>query len=229
MEWQYRREIVEIGREIHGRGLVAASDGNISVRLGADRVLMTPSGFSLGRLRPQDLVIIDFNGRCLCGEKRVSSEYRLHLHVYELRPDVKAIVHAHPPVANGFTFAGVELQACAIPEVVATLGNIPTTEYATPSTEEGAQVIGDVIRDHDAIMLQRHGSVTVGKNLLDAYHKLEKLEHSAQVLLAAHSLGNVRKLSTEEAVKLAELRERMGIGSAQDVFRACGLEQKPPM
>ncbi len=221
MEWQLRKEIVAIGKEIHAQGLVAASDGNLSIRVGHDRVLITPSGMSIGRLKPQDILLIDFAGRCLSGIHKVSSEYRLHLCAYELRPDIKAIVHAHPPTANGFTFAGIPLDACVIPEVVATLGNIPTSEYATPSTEDGVQALSKLIKDHDAVLLQRHGSVTVGKTLLDAHHKLEKLEHSAKVLLTARTLGQVQKLSKEEIQKLGQLREKLGLGKAEDVQKAC--------
>jgi L-fuculose-phosphate aldolase len=227
MEWQLRKTIVEIGALVHSHGFVAASDGNISVRLGPDRVLITPSGLSLGRLRPQDMVVIDAAGRALSGARKPSSEYRLHLMIYEERADVRAVVHAHPPVANGFTFAGVSLADCVIPEVVATIGVIPTSEYATPSTVEGANVARGLIRDYDVIMLQRHGSVTVGPTLLDAYHKLEKLEHSAQVLLTARTLGKVQPLSQEEVAKLARLREDMGLGSGKDVFRVCGQDAKP--
>lgn len=225
MEWQLRKEIVEVGREVHARGLVAASDGNISARLGRDRVLITPSGISLGRLRPADMVVIDHSGRKLTGDNKQSSEYRLHLAVYAERADVSAIVHAHPPIANGFTFAGQPLEACVVPEVVATLGNIPTTEYATPSTQEGADVIRPWIREHDAVMLQRHGSVTVGKTVRDAYSKLEKLEHTAQVLLVARQLGHVQPLSPDEVAKLAGLRESLGIGPGEDVYRACGMQR----
>jgi L-fuculose-phosphate aldolase len=228
MEWQLRKAMVAIGREIHARGLVAASDGNLSARLGDERVLMTPSGVSLGHLRTASMVVIDHRGRQLAGEARPSSEYRLHLAVYAERADVQAVVHAHPPIANGFTFAGVPLDACVVPEVVATLGNIPTTEYATPSTQEGADVIRAYIRAHDAVMLQRHGSVTVGKTLRSAYHNLEKLEHTAQVLLTARQLGHVQPLSPEEIAKLAALREDLGLGPGADVYRACGVTELPP-
>jgi L-fuculose-phosphate aldolase len=169
--------------------------------------------------------VIDGRGRLLSGFNKPSSEYRLHLAIYEERADVPAVVHAHPPVANGFTFAGESLAACVVPEVVATLGNIPTTTYATPSTQEGADVIRAYVRDHDAVMLQRHGSVTVGATLLDAYHKLEKLEHTAQVLLVARQLGRVQPLSADEVARLAALRESLDLGPGADVFRACRLPQ----
>jgi L-fuculose-phosphate aldolase len=230
MEWRLRLEMVSIAKRIDERRLVAASDGNISVRIGGGhqrtgRILITPSGVALGSLRPQDIVMIDHQGRVLTGDLKKSSEFRLHLMVYEVRKDVQAVIHAHPPIANAFTFAGVSLDPCIIPEVVATLGRIPTTAYGTPATNEGAVVARDLIAEHDAIMLQRHGSVTVGESLVSAYHKLEKLEHTAQVLLAAHQLGGPKKLSQEEILKLARLREDLGIGSADDVLRACDVDR----
>ncbi|NOX58146.1 MAG: class II aldolase/adducin family protein [Planctomycetes bacterium] len=225
MEWQLRQEMVSIGKRIDDRRLVAATDGNISARLHGGRILMTPSGIALGSLRPQDLVIIDHAGRLLSGTLKKSSEFRLHLMIYEERRDVVAVVHAHPPIANAFTFAGVPLDPCIVPEVVATLGSIPTTDYGTPATDEGANVARTLIANHDAIMLQRHGSVTVGPTLLSAYQKLEKLEHTAEVLLAAHQLGGPKKLSKDEILKLARLREDLGIGCGVEVLRACGLDE----
>jgi len=223
MEWQLRKQFVAVGHDVHAQGLVAASDGNISARLGGDRILITPSGKSLGRLEPADMVVIDHQGRKIAGHNKLSSEFRLHLAVYSERSDVQAIVHAHPPIANGFTFANVPLQSCVVPEVVATLGHIPTTPYATPSTQEGADIIRPFIRDHDAVMLERHGSVTVGKTPLDAFQKLEKIEHTARILLVAHQLGHVQALSESEVERLAGLRESLGIGPGEDVYKACNM------
>jgi L-fuculose-phosphate aldolase len=192
MEWQLRKAMVEHGARVQAAGLVAASDGNISVRLDRNRFLITPSGLSLGELTARDIVAIDGTGREIAGARKKSSEYRLN---------------------------------CVVPEVAVSLGSIPTTAYATPSTQEGADVIRGVIRDHDAVMLQRHGSVTVGATLREAWHKLDKLEHTAKVLLAARILGRVQPLSEGEIHKLAHLREEMGLGAADDVLRACGLNR----
>lgn len=224
-EWQARKEMVEFGRRTAEHGFVAATDGNISIRLDSGLLLITPSGLSLGELTPQDMVLIDANGRELSGTRRRSSEYLLHLAVFEERRDVRAVLHAHPPVANAFTFAGISLSECVVPEVVATLGKIPTTAYGTPSSPEGPKVARELIRDHDAIMLQRHGSLTVGATLREAYHKLEKIEHTAQVLLAARMLGGVQPLSESEVQKLAGLREQLGLGPGEDVLRACGVRR----
>ncbi len=220
-DWQLRRDICDIGRRIYDHGFVAATDGNLSVRVMGDRMFITPSGSSLGELRPADLVYMDFDRRILAGPRNPSSELALHVAVYRARPDVAAVVHAHPPTVNAFSFAGVSLADCVIPEVVVSLGSIPTTDYGTPSTDEGPRVIESLIRDHDAIVLQRHGSLTVGPTLLEAYRKLENLEHSAQVLLAARQLGGVKPLSEDELRRLGELRERFGLGSADSIFRAC--------
>ena len=209
-EWQLRREIVDVGRRIHTQGLVAATDGNISVRMMGDRLFLTPSGACLGELDPGDLLYLDFDKRILAGRGQPSSELDLHLEVYRRRPDVLAVIHAHPPVTNAFSFAGLSLADPVIPEVVVAFGTIPTTEYATPSSEEGPLVIRNLIKTHDVLILQRHGSLTVGATLADAYRKLEKLEHAARTILAARQLGPVRELSGDELHRLASVAEKLG-------------------
>lgn len=223
-EWHIRRQIVDISKRVYERGFVAATDGNVSGRLSGGRVLVTPGGSCLGELEPTDLACVDMSGRFLGGRGKPTSELSLHLTVYAMRPDVDAVVHAHPPIANAFSFAGQTLEQCVIPEVVAGFGTIPTTEYATPSTEESARVIRDLIGDHDAILLQRHGSLTVGPDLRDAFFKLDKLEHAAQITLAARQLGVVIPLSPDELRRLGEMRERLGIGPAQEIYDACSQQ-----
>jgi len=209
-----REEIVRVCRLMWEKGFVAASDGNVSVRLGDDRLLTTPSGLSKGFLSPSDVVMTDMDGKPVRlfyhGDKQLkpSSEILLHLEVYRQRPDVCAVVHAHPPLAIAFTIAGVSLAQCVLPEVVVNLGQVPTTAYATPATAEGPVVIRDLIRDHDALIIDRHGTVTVGPTLFDAYMKLEKVEHLAQVTLAARQLGRVGLLPPEEVRKLVEMRRK---------------------
>lgn len=224
-EWDIRRQMAEICRRIYDKGYVAATDGNVSHRLTGDRVLVTPGGFSLGELQPNDLVCVGLGGHFLSGQQKATSELALHLVVYKVRVDVNAVVHAHPPIANAFSFAGQTLDPCVIPEVVSGFGVIPTTEYATPSSEEGPRVIQELIRDHDALLLQRHGSLTVGPDLRDAYFKLDKLEHAARITLAARQLGTVIPLSPGELQRLGAARERLGIGSAQEIIEACRRNQ----
>jgi L-fuculose-phosphate aldolase len=209
-EYRLRKEMAEIGRRAWQKNLVAASDGNLSVRLGPDRFLITPSGSCLGFLKPAELAVIDTTGRSR-SPHRPTSEYRLHLEVYRLRPDVGAVIHAHPPLCTAFSVAGVRLDQCVVPEVVFTLGAIPTTPYATPTTEEPPRVIQEYINQCDALILDRHGSLTVGANLCDAFFKLEKIEHAASVILAARLLGKVQTLSREQVEKLMAVRENLGL------------------
>ena len=217
-EAELRAEVVRISRLMWEKGFVAASDGNVSARLGRDRLLATPSGHSKGFLSTADVVLCDLEGRPVrssyqSGSKREpSSEILLHLAVYRHRADVRAVVHAHPPTAIAFSIAGISLAQCVLPEVVVNLGTVPTTAYATPSSLEGPQVIRDLIRDHDALILDRHGTVTVGETLFEAYMKLEKVEHLAKVTLAARQLGRVGLLPPEEVQKLIEVRrEKLGL------------------
>jgi L-fuculose-phosphate aldolase len=208
-----RQEIVRVCHLMWEKGYVAATDGNVSMRLG-DRILTTPSGLSKGMLDPEQLVLTDLDGKALpawqqtCKGLMPSSELRIHCEAYRRRPDIGAVVHAHPPVALAFSIAGVSLAGCVLPEVVLTLGAIPTTRYATPTSAEGPEVIRDLIGKFDALILDRHGTVTVGKDPLDAYFKLEKIEHSATVTLAARQLGEVRTLPPEEVRRLTAIRRQ---------------------
>jgi L-fuculose-phosphate aldolase len=209
-ESQLREAICEVGRRMYARGLVAATDGNISVLLEPGVYLCTPSGVSKGFMHPADLLLADAEGNRLAGSGKVTSEFFTHLAAYEERPDIAAVCHAHPPVATGFTLAGKSLSECVLPEVVMTIGGIPTTPYATPGTREGNEVVRDLIRQCDAVMLDRHGAVTVGPDLFDAYFKLEKLEHAAESLLVAHQLGGPALLDAEDVRKLGLAREAYG-------------------
>jgi L-fuculose-phosphate aldolase len=235
-ETALREEVVRVCRLIWERGFVAATDGNVSARLGKDRLLTTPSGFSKGFLSPSDVVMCNMEGKAVRlfsqrGKQcEPSSEILLHLEVYSQRPDVQAVVHAHPPLAIAFTIAGVSLAQCVLPEVVVNLGQVPTTAYATPATAEGPVVVRELIRDHDALIIDRHGTVTVGPTLFEAYMKLEKVEHLAQVTLAARQLGRVGLLPPKEVRKLVEMRrQKLGLPPDYDgpgcvLCGACGRD-----
>ncbi|MBW7863377.1 MAG: class II aldolase/adducin family protein [Candidatus Hydrogenedens sp.] len=197
-----RAAVCEAGRRLYAKNLVAATDGNISVRLGRDRYICTPSGVSKGFMTPEMLVVADGKGNKIRGGGKVTSEFFTHLAAYEERPDIGAVVHAHPAYATALTLAGISMTDAVVPEVIMTLCAIPTTAYATPGCAEGADVVRPWIRDYDAILLDRHGAVTVGKTVFEAYLKMEKLEHTAQVLYAAHCLGRVRTLHTDMVEKL---------------------------
>ncbi|MCK4597548.1 class II aldolase/adducin family protein [bacterium] len=221
-EWEHRQQMVAIGQRMYQRGYVAATDGNISVKMADDRILITPTGTCLGELRPEELVAIEQGGSACDPNQRPSSELPMHLEVYGQRSDVGAVIHAHPPLATAFTVAGISLAQCVIPEVVLTMGTIPTTKYATPSTEQGREQIRELIRCHDALILDRHGTLTVGPDLITAYRRLEKVEHAAQVTLAARQLGNVRTLPPEEVKRLETMRAELGLGTNVEVCNNCG-------
>ncbi len=211
IEERLRADIVEIGRRLHDRGYVASNDGNISVRFDAERLLTTPTGVSKGFMTPDMMVTTDLNGRKVAGDREPSSEILMHLAVYEYRPEIKAVVHAHPPTATGFAVAGIPLDRAVLAEVVTTLGSIPIAEYGTPSTSELADAVRQYIRAHDGLLLANHGALTVADELFAAYYKMETLEHFARISLVARQLGGERLLSREEVVRLQDLRDRYGI------------------
>lgn len=210
-EFFLRCEMVRVGRMLYEREYVAATDGNISVRLDNGQLLATPSGACKGMLRPDDLVVVDMDGK-LAGRQRskrcVSSEIGMHLLVYRLRPDVKAIVHAHPPTATGFAAAGMALDEPLIAEVVVTLKSIPLARYATPGTEDLQEALAPLVPEHDAILMANHGVVAYGSDLMRAYLNMEVVEHFAQIVLVAHKLGPSNPLPPQEVSKLLSMREK---------------------
>ena len=226
-EHELRQEMIRVGRLMWERGYTVATDGNLSARLAADRLLVTASGYSKGFLSVDDLLVIDLEGELLPSHrgrgKRPSSEILMHLEVYRQRPDVEAVIHAHPPTSTAFSIAGVSLARCVVPEVIVTLGSIPTAEYATPGTMEVPASIRQAIRDYDALILAHHGSLTVGGSLWEAYLRLEKVEHTAQITLAAQQLGRVSSLSPEAVAKLEEKRREWLQRQGRDVCQGCTI------
>ncbi len=207
-ERKYREEIVRYGRMLHERGFVAAMDGNLSVRLAEDRILVTPTCLSKGAMRPTDMVIVDMDGARVAGRRNVTSEVGMHLLVYRLRSDVQAIVHAHPPTATGFAAAGMALTEPLVCEVVMGLGCIPLARYGTPGTSELAQTLEPYVPDYDAILMSNHGVVTYGDTLEHAYMKMETVEHFAQIALVTHLLGRQQPLQEVEIEKLLMARSK---------------------
>jgi L-fuculose-phosphate aldolase len=211
VESSLRADIVEVGRRMYARGYTASNDGNISVRLGSDRLLMTPKGVCKGFMTPDMMCITDMNGRKLQGDRDPSTEMLMHLEVYRNRPDVQAVVHAHPPTATGFAVAGIPLDRAVLAEVLTTLGSIPIAEYATPSTSELPEAVHKYIKAHDGMLLANHGALTVGTDLLSAYYKMEIIEHFAKISLVARQLGRENLLAREEVIRLQGLRDTYGI------------------
>lgn len=203
---QHRLAIVDYGRMLHGNGFVAATDGNLSIRLGENRLLVTPTCISKGRMRSSDMVIVDMDGKRVSGKRRVSSEIGMHLLIYRLRPDVHGIVHAHPPTATGFAASGYDLNRPLVCEVVVGLGSIPLARYGTPGTPELTGALAPLIPNHDAILMANHGVVTYGSSLESAYMKMETVEHFAKIALVTHLLGNEQPLGEKEVEKLHQVR-----------------------
>jgi L-fuculose-phosphate aldolase len=207
-EDEHRRDLCLVGQWVHQRGYVAATDGNLSVRLDNQRILATPTGMSKGMMEPADLVIVDNDGNKLEGRRNVSSEVQMHLLIYKRRPDAHAVVHAHPPVATGYAAAGLPLNQALISEVVLALGCIPLAEYGTPGTPELSKALTPYITRYDAILMANHGVVTYGDDMLRAYMRMETVEHFARISLVTQLLGRQTLLSREEVEKLGEAREK---------------------
>lgn len=222
-ENQLGLDIVECCRRVYAGGFVASNDGNLSVRLGNDRFLATPAGKSKGFVRLEDLVVVDSKGRVVEGLLNATSEIEMHLTIYRERPDVRAVVHAHPIHATGFATANIELSDCVLAEIVTTLGSIPLAKYATPSTNELSNSIREVIRRADAVLLANHGVVTCGKDIYDAFFKMERVEHYAHILFVARLLGGEQLLSKEQVEKLEAIRPTYGTDSSTNPgCRVCG-------
>ncbi|MBA2354519.1 MAG: class II aldolase/adducin family protein [Luteitalea sp.] len=208
-----RAEICEVGRRLYARGYVASNDGNISVRLDDQHLLATPKNVSKGFMTPDMMVVTDMQGRKVAGDRDASTELKMHLAVYETRPDVRAVVHAHPPLATGFAVAGIPLDRATLAEVIFTLGSVPIADYATPSTTELPDAVRRYISAHDGLLLANHGALTAGQGLMNAYYKMETIEHFAQITLVARQLGRENLISRDEVDRLQGLRDFYGIAS----------------
>jgi L-fuculose-phosphate aldolase len=207
-EQQHRADVCVAGRWMYERGYIVACEGNLSVRLDEQRVLTTPTCMNKWMLSPNDLVIIDLEGRHVAGDRKASSELAMHLLFYRMRPDVQAICHAHPHTATGFAVAGRALDQALLPEVIVGLGQIPLVKYGTPGTPELSAAIEPYVPHYDALLLANHGAVTCGPDLITAFFRMETLEHFAKITLAAEMAGTPTLLSSREVAKLIAARTR---------------------
>jgi L-fuculose-phosphate aldolase len=208
-EHESRLEILRFGKMLHERGLIAATDGNISVRLHENAVLITPTCISKGMMSTEDLLVVDMSGRRIAGFRDVSSEVAMHLTIYRMRADIHAVVHAHPPTATGFAACGLALDQALISEVLLSLGGVPLARYATPGTSELSEALEPFIPDHDAVLMANHGVVTYGADLTQAYLNMETVEHFAKIALVVKQLGCEHPLAAEQVNKLLEMRQRI--------------------
>ena len=209
--YEIKKEICEVGHALYALGFVAANDGNISVKVSENEYYCTPTGVSKGDLTPDMIIKVDRNGNKLEGKLNPSSEIKMHMRVYQERPDVNAVVHAHPPVATAFTVAGIDLDQYILPEAVLTIGDVPTCDYGTPSTMEIPDSLDPYLQNHDAFLLRNHGALTVGCNLTKAFFIMEEVEFNAVICKHAMDLGAVHEISNDQLKKLMELRKKMGL------------------
>ena len=209
-EWQARELICEIGRRMYARELICANEGNLSIRLG-ERLLATPTGLCKGDMEPDDLVVTNLEGDRLEGMREVSSEIKMHVVVYRQRADVGAVCHGHPIYGTAHAVAGIPLREALMPEVVLTLGCVPIAPYGTPSTDELANSLNDLVPQHDAILLANHGAITLGADLQKAFFRMEILEHFAKISLLTRILGRQSLLTQESVDKLFDVSGKYGI------------------
>ena len=200
------RSIAKCCKRLADVGLIAGIDGNVAVRIAPDRALVTPTGMIKAELGPDDIVEVDLTGKRIRGQHQPSSELDMHLRILSARDDVVAVVHAHPPVATGFSVAGEEFDACVLPEMIFQVGWVPVVPYGTPGTPELGERIAPYIRGHDALILANHGAVTMGTSLDEAQIRMESLEHSAKIIFTARLLGRVNPLAPADVRRLEELR-----------------------
>jgi len=212
-EFELKKQICEVGKRIYNRNMAAANDGNISVKLNDNEWLCTPTGVSKGFMSPDYICKVNAKGDVIqaTGKHRPSSEIKMHMRVYEKRPDVRAVVHAHPAYATSFAIAGIPLTQPVMPEAVIFLGCVPIAEYGTPSTMEIPDNVEKYLPYYDAVLLESHGALTWGQDLMNAYHKMESLEFYAELLYHARVLGGPKEFSPAQVQRLYELRREFGI------------------
>lgn len=196
-ELQLRAAICEVGRRLWQKGLVGGAEGNISARLSARQMLCTPSGATKGHLKPDDILVVDMKGELVRGEGKPSSEIGLHCSIYAGREDCQAVVHAHPPVATAFALAGEDIPDNLLPEAAVVLGSVATLPFAMPGTSAVGEGIEPYLADHKTFLLSHHGAVVMGKDVYDAFNRMDTLERVAQVILHANSIGTARAMPDE--------------------------------
>ncbi len=214
-EKQLREDICEAGRRLWQRAMVASNEGNISARLDEDRIVCTPTGVSKGFMEPAEMALVAMDGTVL-SEVKASSEVGLHLAAYEERPDVYAVVHAHPPIATGYAIAGQVPPVNILSETATVFKHVPIAPYATPGTAEVAAAVRPLLADADVILMKNHGAVTMAPDLWEAYQRMEVLENFTQTALVAHLLGGAESIPPDEIETLHEIGREMGLEHRQD-------------
>lgn len=213
-DFEAKKAIIEVGKRMYSRGFVASNDGNISVKVGPNAIWATPTGVSKGYMTPDMLVKMDLSGKVIFGRQKPSSEIKMHLRVYNENPDVKAVTHAHPPVATSFAIAGLQLDRAILPEAVVNLGTVPIAPYATPGTQEVPDSVAPYCRSYNAVLLANHGALTWGRDIYEAYYRLESLEHYANIMMYTFNIiGRANELSCDQVSQLVQIRQKLGINA----------------
>jgi L-fuculose-phosphate aldolase len=220
-EQQAREAIIEVGKLLYERSYVVSSDGNLSVRLDDGRILATPTMISKGRMTIDGLALTDLDGKPL-NDRKASSELAMHLLIYQERPEIKAVCHAHPPHGTAFAVAGLAIDAPILSEVILTLGCVPLTGYGTPSTNELTEAMKPFVKHHNALLMANHGAVAYGGDLWQAFDRLETLEHTAKITILAKTLGGAQDLPDGAIEKLIKIREKAGYLTEAARCQACG-------
>ena len=221
-DFEIRREICEIGRRIYVDGFVAANDGNISVKVDENTFFTTPTGVSKGYMTPDMICKVDGQGNLKEPNKwKPSSEFKMHLKVYQERPDVNAVVHAHPPIATSFAIAGIALDKLIMPEAIIFLGAVPIAQYGTPSTMEIPESLQPYIQDYDAILLANHGALSFGCDLNTAFFRMESTEFYAKLLFYSTMLGGAKEIPCGEVKKLIDLRKQFNVSGRHPMEKLC--------
>ena len=222
--FEAKKQIIEMGRRMYMKGFVAANDGNISCRVGPNEVICTPTGVSKGFLTADMLVSVDMSGKVLSGKMKPSSEIKMHLKVYNEKPDVTAVTHAHPPVATSFAIAGIPLDRAILPEQVVILGSVPIAKYALTGSQEVPDSIAPYIQEYNAVLLANHGALTWGRNITEAFFRMEEVEYFAQVTMNVYTLlGRANELSCAQVDQLMEVRRKFGISTGG--MPVCGTQE----
>ncbi|GAA4293628.1 hypothetical protein GCM10023142_29920 [Anaerocolumna aminovalerica] len=213
-DFEAKKAILEIGKRMYMKGFVAANDGNISCKVGPNIIWTTPTGVSKGFMTMDMLVKMDFNGKILAGNRKPSSEVKMHLRVYEENPDVMAVTHAHPPVATSFAIAGISLDRPVLPEAIVQLGSVPIAHYATPGTQEVPDSIAPFCKTHNGVLLANHGALSWGRDVFEAFFRLESIEYYATVLMyTGQVIGKQNELSCDQVSRLIDTRKKLGINT----------------
>ena len=220
-EQQLRDDIIRVGRLMFDKEWIAANDGNITIRLDDNLILATPTNICKGMMSPEDLIVCDLDGNKVSGERERTSEMAMHLTIYRLRPDIRSVVHAHPPVATGYATAGRALNLGLLPEIVIRLGSVPLTDYGLPGTPALTEGMLPYIPKYDAMLMGNHGCVSYGEDVYKAFFKMETVEHFARIALVAELLGGPKVLPKEEVDKLFDSRTRYGVKSRANIEPGC--------